>query len=338
MMGIYLTWLGNQKEDAATGRVPDLNFAREITQLFTIGEWMLNAGRQLHPRFERQAGGRLHRRRSGRPRAGLHRLQLVRRSEHQRPHEPPLLRQRREPRARLAADAGLQRVRAEHRVPLGQPEDLPRRDDPGADQGRQRGRPEDRARHAVQPSERRPVHRQAADPAHGHEQPEPGLRRSRHRGVQRQRQRRARRHEGGLARDPARPGGAQHELVVDLRQAARAGGPPRQLHARVQRELDQRPLHRHRPDRRPGDLAEPDAGVRADRLQLLPARLRADQQGDHRRRPGRARDADHARRLGRRLHELHAQHRARSARRATSGRTTAPRSRWPATRPRWSSA
>jgi len=43
MMGIYLTWLGNQKEDAATGRVPDLNFAREITQLFTIGEWMLNA-------------------------------------------------------------------------------------------------------------------------------------------------------------------------------------------------------------------------------------------------------------------------------------------------------
>ncbi|MEP7057382.1 MAG: DUF1800 family protein, partial [Caldimonas sp.] len=43
MMGIYLTWLGNQKEDAATGRVPDLNFAREITQLFTIGEWKLNA-------------------------------------------------------------------------------------------------------------------------------------------------------------------------------------------------------------------------------------------------------------------------------------------------------
>ena len=42
MMGIYLTWLANQKEDAATGRVPDLNFAREITQLFTIGEWMLN--------------------------------------------------------------------------------------------------------------------------------------------------------------------------------------------------------------------------------------------------------------------------------------------------------
>lgn len=43
MMGIYLTWMANQKEDVATSRVPDLNFAREVTQLFTIGEWKLNA-------------------------------------------------------------------------------------------------------------------------------------------------------------------------------------------------------------------------------------------------------------------------------------------------------
>ena len=42
MMGIYLSHLKNQKEDAATGRVPDLNFAREITQLFTIGQYKLN--------------------------------------------------------------------------------------------------------------------------------------------------------------------------------------------------------------------------------------------------------------------------------------------------------
>ena len=41
MMGVYLTWLKNQKEDPATGRVPDLNFAREVTQLFTIGQWKL---------------------------------------------------------------------------------------------------------------------------------------------------------------------------------------------------------------------------------------------------------------------------------------------------------
>ncbi len=43
MMGVYLSHLKNQKEDPATGRVPDLNFAREISQLFTIGEWRLNA-------------------------------------------------------------------------------------------------------------------------------------------------------------------------------------------------------------------------------------------------------------------------------------------------------
>jgi uncharacterized protein (DUF1800 family) len=42
MMGVYLSHLKNQKEDAATGRVPDLNFAREITQLFTIGQYKLN--------------------------------------------------------------------------------------------------------------------------------------------------------------------------------------------------------------------------------------------------------------------------------------------------------
>lgn len=43
MMGIYLSHLRNQKEDPVTGRVPDLNFAREITQLFTIGQYRLNA-------------------------------------------------------------------------------------------------------------------------------------------------------------------------------------------------------------------------------------------------------------------------------------------------------
>ncbi|MDP9044201.1 MAG: DUF1800 domain-containing protein, partial [Pseudomonadota bacterium] len=42
MMGVYLTWLKNEKEDPATGRVPDHNFAREVTQLFTIGQYKLN--------------------------------------------------------------------------------------------------------------------------------------------------------------------------------------------------------------------------------------------------------------------------------------------------------
>ena len=42
MMGVYLTWLGNQKEDPATGRQPDENFAREVMQLMTIGLHQLN--------------------------------------------------------------------------------------------------------------------------------------------------------------------------------------------------------------------------------------------------------------------------------------------------------
>ena len=36
-MGTYLNMRGNQKEDAATGRVPDENYAREVLQLFSIG-------------------------------------------------------------------------------------------------------------------------------------------------------------------------------------------------------------------------------------------------------------------------------------------------------------
>mgnify|MGYP005851539067 CR=1 FL=1 len=37
MMGVYLSHLRNQKANAATGRVPDENYAREVMQLFSIG-------------------------------------------------------------------------------------------------------------------------------------------------------------------------------------------------------------------------------------------------------------------------------------------------------------
>ncbi len=37
LMGMYLTHIANQKADAATGRVPDENYAREVMQLFSIG-------------------------------------------------------------------------------------------------------------------------------------------------------------------------------------------------------------------------------------------------------------------------------------------------------------
>jgi uncharacterized protein (DUF1800 family) len=48
-MGRYLSHLRNEKEDAATGRLPDENFAREVMQLFSIGVWRLNqdGSRQL---------------------------------------------------------------------------------------------------------------------------------------------------------------------------------------------------------------------------------------------------------------------------------------------------
>ncbi len=42
-MGFYLNTKGNQKEDPATGRVPDENYAREVMQLFSIGLYQLNA-------------------------------------------------------------------------------------------------------------------------------------------------------------------------------------------------------------------------------------------------------------------------------------------------------
>ncbi|MBL0719773.1 DUF1800 family protein [Piscinibacter sp. Jin2] len=40
-MGFYLTYLNSRKADAATGRQPDENYARELMQLFTIGLWEL---------------------------------------------------------------------------------------------------------------------------------------------------------------------------------------------------------------------------------------------------------------------------------------------------------
>jgi uncharacterized protein (DUF1800 family) len=42
-MGFFLNTKGNLREDAATGRQPDENYAREVMQLFTIGLYELNA-------------------------------------------------------------------------------------------------------------------------------------------------------------------------------------------------------------------------------------------------------------------------------------------------------
>jgi uncharacterized protein (DUF1800 family) len=42
MMGVYLTHLGNIKEDPTTGRTPDENYAREVMQLMSLGVFSLN--------------------------------------------------------------------------------------------------------------------------------------------------------------------------------------------------------------------------------------------------------------------------------------------------------
>ena len=42
VMGVYLSHLGNQKENPALNLHPDENFAREVMQLFSIGLWQLN--------------------------------------------------------------------------------------------------------------------------------------------------------------------------------------------------------------------------------------------------------------------------------------------------------
>lgn len=46
-MGTYLNMKGNQKANAATGRAPDENYAREVMQLFTIGLYKLNTDGSL---------------------------------------------------------------------------------------------------------------------------------------------------------------------------------------------------------------------------------------------------------------------------------------------------
>ena len=53
-MGMYLNTKGNLKEDPATGRLPDENYAREIMQLFSIGLYELNPDGSL----KRNAAGK----------------------------------------------------------------------------------------------------------------------------------------------------------------------------------------------------------------------------------------------------------------------------------------
>ena len=186
LMGQYLSHLRNQKADARTGRVPDENYAREVMQLFSIGLVALNAdgtvrsdgskpletyGASRHCR----AGQGVHRLELGLPRVAGQQLLLQRLGQRQLRPGPQL-----QEHARLSA------------VPLARGEEVPRRDDPGTVAVRPAGQPAGGAGHAGGASQRRPLHRQAADPAPGDQQPQPAVRGRRGLGLQRLR----RRHEG----------------------------------------------------------------------------------------------------------------------------------------------
>ena len=108
-----------------------------------------------------------------------------------------------------AADAGLSRAalaaREEAAAVPGRREADPCRG-PGAAAG-----PRRRARQHLQPSERRPVHLEAADPEAGDQQSVAAVRRARDGRVQQRRQRQARQPRRGREGDPARRGGSPRD-------------------------------------------------------------------------------------------------------------------------------
>ena len=166
MMGQFLSMQGNDKGNATTD--PDENYAREVMQLFTIGLWQLNddGSQQLDgtgnpiPTY------------SNTDVKGLAAVftgfswNIPGDSTRQRMVE--LLRLRRARlRRRAAADAELPQP------PLHRRKAISRRHHSRFRQPRSRRRPQNRSRHAVQPSQSACVLLQADDPAPGHEQSEP---------------------------------------------------------------------------------------------------------------------------------------------------------------------
>ena len=171
-MGYYLNTSGNQKENAQ-GRQPDENYAREVMQLMTIGLYQLNAdgtvktgadGTPLDSYTQDDV-------------TNLARVFTgydldIRAARSATPFTPPGASYTVESNAWTRRPMALTASR--HSTLRSQ---VPRRHRAGRHRGQ--GRAQDRARHAVQPSQRRPLHRQAADPAAGDQQPEPGLREAR---------------------------------------------------------------------------------------------------------------------------------------------------------------
>jgi hypothetical protein len=242
MMGVYLTHLRNLKEDPATGRVPDLNFAREITQLFAVGENKLN----LDGTVVMGANGRPEVAYTGADLMGLAQVFTAGAGM-------PARRRRTAPRpASMARTPNLERdwrpmqAYNEYTANTSYHSVSEKKFWATTIPAQSKSDTEGDFKIAIDtvfnPPERRAVHRQAADPAPGHQQPQPGLRATRRHGVQRQRQRRPRRHEVGPEGHPAGRRGAYRQQRAVVRQGPRAGGPSGQPAARVRSQVDQQPL------------------------------------------------------------------------------------------------
>ena len=268
--------------------MPDLNFAREITQLFSIGLYKLN------PDGTNIMGA------DGRPAATYTSPDLEGLSQvftgwswyagphADRPHRRPLQRRQPQPRARLAADAGLRRVHAEHQLPLDQRQDLPRLDDPGA-------RP---SRH------RRPTCKIALDTLFNHPNVGPFIGKQL---IQRLvtsnpspayvgRVAAVFNNNGSGVRGDMKAVVARRSCSTPRRapsSTSASAGKVREPVLRLAHML--RAFNATSTSGRytgigltddPATTPRPDADVRADGVQLLPSGLRADEQGDHRREPG----------------------------------------------------
>ena len=279
-MGCMLTFRGSRKEDPRTGRHPDENYAREVMQLFSIG--LLQLHPDGTPAWKAARRWKPIRTPTSRAWPGLHRL------------GPGWPRSRRgipppadEARPRAAFDGGKAFPGRRHSGRHGRPAVA------GAGHGRDLG-----------PSQRRPLHRRAADSTAGRQQSQPGLRGARGGGLRRRRPGRARQPEGRDARRAARPGGAlSRPGLAPLGQGARTHPALLRLGAGLRRALEQRRLGhaRHQRQHHPAG-AKPDA--RAQRVQLLPAALHARRHRAGAPGPGRAGIADHRRNQHRRLPEL----------------------------------
>ena len=211
-MGHYLDMVDNAKADPKAGTEPNENFARELLQLFSIGVVELKPDGT--PVLD--AARRSRSRATGRPRS--------RRSRACSPAgriRPTTRRSRRGPTTAAISRSRWCRCRSDH--------DTRRQ---GAAQGRDGARGTGAADADLRVAVRNvfmhpnvgPFFAQAPDPPTGHGQPVAGLRRARRGGLQQQRQRRARRHEGRAARGAARRGGARRrEDRRELRHAEGAG-------------------------------------------------------------------------------------------------------------------